>query len=201
MFRRRMLALSICAGIATPSLALAGDRPLLSAAHDVAITYRLLGPRPGILHMSIQASTGLARVEGPILHGYGIVDRKAQRMTLVMTEQHIYLEIPAAAAQLRLPELDPSARFTRRGTETIAGRRCTNWDYASDHVTGGACITDDGVMLRVHDSSGQRGIEATEVTYVSRPDADFHPPAGFIQQKLPQISGLALPLPGGVAPR
>ena len=184
MLDRTMLAFAI---LAVPTFALAQERPLLAPSRDVAITYHMLSGRPGDLHMSIQASTGLSRVQAPNQRGYGIVDRKAKLMTLVMTEQKIYLIVPIPAGQQRSPELDPTVQFTRRGTDTVAGVACKVWDYAGEHATGTACITDDGVMLRVQDATTHNGMEAAEVSYAPQPDADFHPPSGFTQQDVPPL--------------
>ena len=189
MFHRPMLAFFLLAGAVAPTLAAAQDRPLMTPSRNVAITYRMIGPRPGNLHMSIQASTGLSRVEAPSQRGYAIVDRKARQMILVMSDKHMYLEIPIPPGQQRSPELDPTTRFTRQGTGVVAGLDCTVWNYTGEHATGTACITDDGVMLRVQDGASQHGMEATEVTYAPQPDADFRPPPGFTQQQLPQTDG------------
>ena len=193
MPRRPTLALALLAGLATP--ALAQERPPMTPTRDVALTYHMLGPRPGALHMSLQAGTGLSRVQGPSQHGYVIVDRTAKQMTLVMTEKQIYMVVPIPAGQQRSPELDPTARFTRRGTDTVAGVACTVWDYSGEHATGTACITDDGVMLRVQDSASHHGMEAAEVTYAPQPDADFRPPSGFTKQDVPPMPPMGSPPP------
>jgi hypothetical protein len=44
-------------------------------------------------------------------------------------------------------------------------------------------------------------MEATEVSYVSRPDADFRPPSDFVQQQSPTAGGTApVPPPAGRPP-
>lgn len=188
---RPALAFVILAGAAVP--ALAQERPSMTPTRDVAITYHMLSQRPGDLHMSIQASTGLARVQGPNQRGYAIIDRKGKQMTLVMSEKQIYMVMPIPAGQQRSPELDTTARFMRHGTDTVAGLTCTVWDYAGEHATGTACITDDGVMLRVQDGATKHGMEAAEVRYAPQPDADFQPPPGFTKQDVP-------PMPAGAPP-
>lgn len=193
MLPRATLVLCLLAGTAV-----AQERPSLVPTRDVDITYHLLGPHPGTLHMSTQANTGLTRVDNPNQHGYAIIDRRNHHMTMVMTERQTYIEAPTAGAEQHSPDLDPTARFTRQGTDTVAGLRCTVWEYANDHMSGSACVTDDGVLLRSRDSTGQHGLEAAEVSYVSRPDADFHPPPGFTQQQMPTMGGMP---PGHPPPR
>ena len=162
----------------------------MQPTRDVSITYRMLGPRNVTLHMSIQASTGLTRVDNPSQQGYGIVDRQNQqddhgdgrpaclhgiadhrrRATLagIRSDRAVH----AAMAPIRSPALS-----------------CTVWDYTSEHGSGNACITDDGVLLRSQDGANQHGMEATEVSYVPQPDADFRPPPDFVMQQLPTAGG------------
>lgn len=185
MLHRPTLALIILAGAGMP--ARADERPSMSPSRDVAITYRMLSQRPGELHMSVQASTGLTRVQRTGQRGYVVVDRKANVMTLVMDDKKIYMVVPIPAGQKRSPELDPTARFTRKGTDIVSGSTCTIWDYAGEQATGTACITDDGVMLRVQDAASKSGMEAAEVVYAPQPDADFRPPAGFTKQDVPAM--------------
>lgn len=178
MPHRPLLALAVLVGAAAP----AQDRPSLAPTRDVSIIYRGLGPRPVTLHVSIQASTGLSRVQGPTLHGYGIVDRKAKMMTMVMIDQKMYMVMAIPTAQQRSPELDPTAQFTRKGADTVAGLTCTVWDYSGEQAKGTTCVTEDGVMLRVKDAASGGGMEATEVTFAPLPDADFQPPPDFARK-------------------
>ncbi len=189
MPHRPMLALCLLIGAAP---ALAQEHPPLAPTRDADVTYRVLGPHPGTLHMRTLASSGLTRMEMPNQHGYAIMDRRNHQMTLVMTEQRMYMEMPAGAAQQQVPNLDQAGRFTRQGTDTVAGLICNVWNHTGERGTGSICITDDGVLLRASDSTGQRGIEATEVSLAPQADADFHPPAGFTQQAVPQMP------PGGM---
>lgn len=198
MFHRPTLACALLAAAAVPALALAEDRPLMTPTRDVAITYRVLGPRQGTLHMSIQAGSGLTRVESPNRPGYAIVDRKTLRMTVVMPEQRVFLEVPSPPGQQSAPDLDPTAKFTRHGTDTVAGVSCTVWDFTAANGAGSMCVTEDGAMLRAQNSSGKGGIEATEVSYAALKDADFHPPADFTQQAMPPVGNTP---PGQTPPR
>ena len=200
MPHRPTLAFALLATAAMPMLALAQERPPEAPTRDVAITYRLLGPHPGTMQMRVQAGTGLTRMDNPDHHGYGIVDRTRQQMTMVMTEEHSYMVMTSPPGAPRTPELDPTARFTRHGTDTVAGLSCTVWDYTSRHSSGSACVTDDGVMLRTRDNASQLGMEAIEVTYAAQPDADFHPPAGFTQMQMPQFAPGMPGMPPGRPP-
>ena len=187
MLHRPTLAFVILASAAMPVLALAEERPVMVPTRDVAIVYHMISQRPGDLRMSIQASTGLAHVQGPNQRGYVIVDRKARQMTLVMSDKQLYMVMTIPDGQQRSPELDTTAKFKRQGTDTVAGVGCTVWEYSGEHANGTACITDDGVMLRVQDSATHNGMEAAEVTYAPQPDSDFQPPAGYTKQEVPPM--------------
>ncbi len=94
---------------------------------------------------------------------YVIVDRTTQRMTMVMPQDRRYLEMPANDAFARGFVLSDSMRFIRKGSETVAGLKCTQWEVISQEGAGTACVTDDGVLLRGRGSDGKGGIEATAV--------------------------------------
>jgi hypothetical protein len=195
MPRWPLRAFAVLACAITPLPALAQERPPLAPTRDVSITYRLLGPRQGNINMRVQASTGLARVDGPNRRGYIIVDRQNHHMTLVNIERRVYTDMPTEGGEQRSPDLDPTARYVRHGTETIAGLACTAWDYTARQSTGSACVTDDGVLLRLQDSANPHGLEATEVSFATQPDADFRPPPDFTGQPMPPASWPLPPTP------
>jgi hypothetical protein len=90
--------------------------------------------------------------------------------------------------------LADARRFTRKGTATVAGIRCTVWQVAADAASGTACITADGVPLSAsgHDSSGRAGsLEAVRVEYGRQDRALFFPPAGLKRLDLDNLSGLS----------
>ena len=95
------------------------------------------------------------------------------------------MELPAGESFARGFLLNDSMIFTRRGTETIAGLKCTVWDISARDGGGSACMTDDGVMLRGRGTDGKGGIEATSVKYGTQPAALFKPPAGYSKLDVP----------------
>lgn len=173
----------------------AQDRPPLAATRDVMVTYRTLGRDAGKqVVMSQSAATHRMRVETAQSPGYAIIDQAGHTTTVVMTDKQMYMEMQGnhgPGQSTGLP--DANGRFTRRGTETIAGVRCTLWDYASGDQTGSTCITNDGVTLRAIGKDGG-GIEAISVDYSAQPAERFAPPAGFQRMTLP--AGM----PGGGMP-
>jgi hypothetical protein len=101
---------------------------------------------------------------------------------------------------VKIGEYDPQegvlrgAHFERHGTETIAGRICTDWTAISAQGSAGACITDDGVILRGHAANhhGELGtVMASTVAYGKLPPQVFERPPGFSDAGSLPIGGLA----------
>ena len=202
---------------AVPSLAAAA--PLLKPTRDVEVEYRTSGMPAAMTHgmpgnggapaapgasgegtltIHYAAATRRLRIEGPLGRGYAIVDGNAKRMIMVMTQQQMYMEMPREVMGDRdmFTELEsPNAQFTRLGTETIAGLRCTNYDVSNGERKGQICLTEDGVWLRARGNEGdhRREMEAVKVTYVAQPAALFEPPPDFKKFEMPTM-------PGGMPP-
>ncbi|TCZ55273.1 DUF4412 domain-containing protein [Roseicella aquatilis] len=194
------------AALALPLLALpaaAQERPLFIPQRDVAVTYRVTsGEAAGReLRMAWLAGPGKLRIDAPGAPGWSVVDQKAKRMLVVMDQQRAFLEVPSQGGPggFALPD-EPAAqaRFTRGGSATIAGHRCTLWRYEEGQARGEACLTEDGVMLRSSGAQGRHSgaVEAVAVEYGPQDPARFAPPAGYRSMQLPD--GLALP--GGKPP-
>ena len=192
--RRTLLAALLLAALP----AAAEERPLFLPSRDVAVTYRVTaGQAAGHeLRMAWLAAERKLRVETPGVPGWSVVDQPAQRMLVVLEQQRAVLEVPAQGGPggFALPAEPPaSARFTKGGSATIAGQRCTLWRYEDGQNKGETCLTADGVMLRSSGGQGERSgaVEATEVAYGPQDPARFQAPPGFRSMQLP--SGLGLP--------
>ena len=193
-----MLAGSLGAG--TLGTAQAQDRPPLTPTRDVTITYKVLGRGDGqTMQMSHGAASGLMRVDTPEMGGYAIIDRARQRSTMVMAPMRRYMEVSAAQTPLGTgPLSEDNARFTRKGTDTVAGQTCDLWEVATPKGDGIACITSDGAMLRYRTKAGD-GLEATKVSFDPIPPANFTVPAGFQKMDMPAMGGGGMP-PGSLPP-
>jgi hypothetical protein len=195
--RHTLLIALLATAVALP--ASAQDHPMLQSTRDVEVAYKTLGRNAGHdLTLSQSASIGKIRVDGGQMQGYAIVDRARHTTTVVMTEQHMYMDVAGdrpPGQQMPLP--DERGTFRRTGTATIAGVTCTVWDYSNGGSSGSACITADGVMLRAVGKDGN-GLEATKVVYVAQPAAKFAPPAGY--QKMTMPAGMGGANPGGGMP-
>jgi hypothetical protein len=193
--KRRLVPAAAAAAVALTGVAMAQDMPPTQPTRDAAVTYKSTGRKAEHTMLIRYAASGLMRMEMSGMNGgYAVIDRKAQKATMVMPEQRMYMEL--ASSQIPQPGAmpDKDAKFTRKGSETIAGQSCTIWDYTSSHGTGSGCITADGVMLRATGKDGA-GLEATNVSYDPQPDSAFVPPAGFHRMEMPGAGA-----PGGIPP-
>lgn len=162
----------------------AEDRPPIQPTRDVSVTYNVVGGQHGgTMRMTWDVTGNRMRVDTPGGHGYMIVDRAHRRGTMVMPQQHMYMEIDSN----QIPQMgdmpDKDAKFSRGGTETIAGQSCTVWKFEAPDGSGTACLTADGVMLRATAKDGQ-GLQATEVKYGPVAPADFRLPDGYQKMDL-----------------
>lgn len=157
---------------------------------DVVVSFNgppQMGGQP--MRMSFAGGGDLARMDmGP--QGYGIIDRKAKRMTMVMPEQRMFMV-------LTVPEGMPVSTdvadhsFTRVGNRTVAGVSCTDWRVqakANASHQAIVCITNDGVTLRTQaqpESANSFVMEATEVRYGALDAGLFRVPEGFTRMEMP----------------
>lgn len=190
---RTTLAAALIAA-ALPIAAQAQDRPQIFPTRDVAVTYRVAGQgQQADLTMIWSAATRMMRMNLPAGAGYMVADHQNQRGFMVMEQMRMIMDVPMAQAAGMQRDFE-NARFTRGGSEKIAGHDCTVWRYESASATGEACVTADGVMLRAQGTSqGQRGgMEATRVAYGPQDPAQFQRPQGYQTMQMPQG------MPGGM---
>ena len=180
----------LLAAAATP--AFAQDRPVMIPTRDVSVTYRISTQPPADMRMSWLVAEQKLRVDMPGGIGWSLVDQRSQKMTMVMEQQRMIMQMPTqpGAGGVNLPTQPPdTARFTRGAAATVAGTPCTIWGY-EDTATGAkgeSCLTADGVMLRSTGThGGQTGtLEATQVTYGAQDPARFRVPAGYQSMQMP----------------
>lgn len=177
--------------------------PPLMPTRDAAVTYRVTGGN-GVeknspeIRMHFRAEDGLMRVDTPGHDSYAIIDRRDDRMTVVLNARHIYMDVPAGTLGDRAFMLSSSMKFRKLGTDSIAGLPCTRWQVTARDGSGTACVTDDGVVLMATGAdTGDKhsgGLVAVAVDYAPQPESLFHPPPQFRRLDLSHISKL-LPAP------
>jgi hypothetical protein len=190
---------------------MAADRPTLQPTRDVVVEYHILSqtgappgaPRPDSMKVYFSANGTRMRIEPGGQPAYIVMDRTAKRMEMIMPSQRSYMELPYDAKQVESFSAAEGSTFTRKGSNTIAGIKCTVWDVQSPQGNGSACITDDGVMLRAEGQDAQHhggGMEATSVVYGAQPAGLFMPPDGFRKMGMPAGMGAPPGAPGGRPP-
>lgn len=173
------------AGTGLAALALAGgvawaqDRPKLIPTRDVDITYRITRPDEPTVHERVRwlAASQLERVDIPG-GATSIFDHKTHYVTVLSHQTHSYLKLKSLA---RGPvEPDPDAQLTRGGSATVAGLRCSIWNWINpeDQKPFSACVTDDGVPLRLV-QDGKTVAQAVSVQYRTLEPATFEVPSGY----------------------
>ena len=189
----RILAAGAVLAGSGAATARAGEVPTYLPNRDVAVTYRIGGKQPGPQDIRVLWSSELGRARIEVGPGFLLADARTRKVVAVMEQAKMALELPTGSADSYLP--GPGTRFTRDGSTTVAGHRCTTWEASSDRGSGTACLTDDGVLLRGTgvDRNGRGGsIEATEVDYAAQPDDLFRVPDGFQTLSLPSKLGKLL---------
>ncbi len=192
---RTIIAAAVIAAF-SPVIAQAQDRPQIFPTRDVAVTYNVSGQGQGAeLTMQWSAAQRLMRMNMPGGMGYMVADHQNQRGFMVMEAMRSIIDVPMQEAAGMQQQLE-NARFTRGGTEKIAGADCTVWRYQGEGQNGEACITADGVMLRAEGTAqGQQGrMQATRVAYGPQDPGQFRRPQGYQSMQMPQgIPGMAGP--------
>jgi hypothetical protein len=189
--------LALAGGLAVAQAARAQAPPVLLPARDAALSYRVTDARDGrsmMVRAYVKAGAGLVRVDPEGMPGYAILDRAARLLIVVMPAAHGYLRMSIGSAADRFLTQAEGMRFRRTGRETVAGLPCTEWSVTDqrggpEHSNGDACITADGLVLRVRGTGDNvRGtVVATAVEEAPQPAALFAVPAGFA--KLGRLPG------------
>lgn len=185
--RLHLAALALLFGL--PGLAEAQTTPRLEPARDVAVTYRVVGAA-GEVRLSWRAAGRLARFDNPDA-SWLVADLANARGFAVSDQQREVMLLPPPPTDLGPPGLvPPGARFAPAGQDQVAGLPCTAYRVELDGgVTGRACITAEGVVLRSVGSNGagqpEQGLEATAVTFAAQDASRFQMPAGYRQVQAP----------------
>jgi hypothetical protein len=176
--RRPAAALLVLA----PFAAAAQERPPLTPSRDVDVVYMMVqddarsGPRVVEERMRWAAAEGKLRIDPPTPGMWLVMDTRARRLATVRDAERSVLEIESAEA---MPGPAAGTTFQWRGTDTVAGVPCTEWQTSD--VTGAptlACITADGVLLRAS-AAGRVLVEALHLSYAAQDPSVFRVPEQY----------------------
>ena len=171
-------ALPVLLALASPGLASAQDRPPVTPTRDVDVTYRAgQGDKAVEQRSRFRAADQRLRLDLPTPGLYAILDYPAHTLAMVSDPGRAVLDMPAPAGAVA--GVAPDGRFTRRGTDQVAGISCTEWETADNSGQPTlACFTGDGVMLRAR-RGAQVLVQATRVSYGPQDAAAFTVPPGY----------------------
>jgi hypothetical protein len=154
------------------------ERPPENApTRDVDITLQITHPdQPAIVERRRWlASRHLRRVDGPDKSAT-IFDQKTGVLTLLDPNNHTYRILEGPVAKRMSPQ---KGAAVKRGAEAkIAGLTCIDWSWLEDVETHTACLTPDGVLLRLT-IDGHIVAEARSVRYAPQPPQLFEIPLGY----------------------
>ena len=178
----RMMGWRVAAGALVVVLCAAagGERPVLRPIRDVDVTYAVDAGGGTILHERLRwdVAAQMLRVDPPTRGLYVIIDLAARRMSTVRTAEQAVIEMAAPEGVTGMAD-SAAAGAVRRGTDTVAGLACTEWDMTD--VAGQAtrvCLTEDGVLLRAR--LGDRTLlRAETVQYGPLDPGVFRIPVGY----------------------
>ena len=173
------LALLLMAA-AAPALAQA---PRLVPDRDVTVDYQVEpreAPRQEV-RVSIAAGGRRLRISAQDLPATFLIDRETAMATILVPFLKSYTSTSIAHYDLEDTVLR-GARFSRLGSEVIAGLPCTDWSAVSDRGHAEGCITRDGVILKgeASDRHGLVGrVMASTVAYGGLDRTAFELPEGY----------------------
>lgn len=153
------------------------QEPQVVPTRDVDINYEDTrhGPPATVERRRWSASGHLQRVDGPD-KAATIFDRKGNVFTLLNPANKTFLILEGSP---RMPMAPGEGVALRRGNEaTIANLHCVDWSWTVDTETRTACLTADGVMLRLI-VDGHTILQARSVHYAQQSSDIFQIPRGY----------------------
>jgi hypothetical protein len=179
MYLVRTLSLVVAlSGVAVASVSHSGEpQPSVAPTRDVDITYQIARPGQPVIveRRRWLASQHLRRVDGPD-NSATIFDQSSGELTLLNAANHTYRTLQGPAAKRMSP--GEGATLSRKGEAMIAGFTCVDWSWTDDTEMHTACLTPDGVLLRLV-IDGQIVAEARSVLYAPQPPELFKVPPGY----------------------
>lgn len=178
--------------------AAAQDRPPAMPTRDVVVTYKVDPAPPNTDTVAWLVSEGRIRTEGRALtqRVAHLIDMRSGGVTAVLDAYRTYHDLGRMAAAMTGDYVFARSglRLTREGSDKVAGYACTVWrveepDTAPEDAKH-ACITADGVPLRLIEGSGAEATtqyEATRVTYAPEDPARFRVPEDYRPLEAPGL--------------
>jgi hypothetical protein len=181
---RRLSCLAGFAFLTLGSTAGAQERPQLVPTRDVDISYKITrADQPAIVERRRWlAGEHLERVDGPD-KSTTIFDRNKEEIILLNAAKRTFRKLEGTAR--RPPEPGDGVALTRGQKSIVAGLTCVEWTWAEDTETHTACVTPEGVLLRLA-IDGRTIIEARSVHFASQKPELFQVPPNYAPALAPE---------------
>ena len=170
----------------------AQERPALLPLHDVTVDYDIESTATlPVREIRVIAQAGAERIRLEQPNDLALlVDRRRHRVVMLLAAQGAALGLPWPRKVQQGFDMLESARLTRRGQGVQAGLACTIYDVAASEARLTACLTGDGVPLRV--DGLMRGqtyhLAATAVSYAPLAAGLFATPPGLRELQIPSFA-------------
>jgi hypothetical protein len=179
--------LSFLAGLAFLALGStvgAQERPQLVPTRDVDISYKITRQdQPAIVERRRWlAGEHLERVDGPD-KSTTIFDRNKEEIILLNAAKRTFRKLEGTGR--RPPEPGTGVVLTRGQKSVLAGLTCVEWTWSEDAETHAACVTPEGVLLRLA-IDGVTIIEARSVHFASQKPELFQVPPNYVPALAPE---------------
>jgi hypothetical protein len=185
-------------GVAPSALGQPPDRPLQLPNSDVEVVYRFdKVPMNGPHKLKVTYTEAGQRVrvdlfrwiEAKYPYRSTIFDRPADRLITVEPERRAYSEATIGSTGNPGEFVKTDMHLKRQDTATVEHATCTEWRVdapGKDNDQDTACVTDDGVVLRLASKRPSiASLTAIDIHYGAPPDGVFDLPAGFHKETPP----------------
>jgi hypothetical protein len=153
------------------------EQPQVMPTRDVDVSYLITRPNhpQTTERRRWMASEHLRRSDAPD-HAYTIFDLDKSEFTIVNPANRTYRKFEGSP---RMPQGPATGTRLKRGGEAVvAGCRCVDWSWNVDDETHTACLTPDGVLLRVT-IDGKTILLARSVSYGRQSASVFQVPSNY----------------------
>lgn len=160
------------------------QQPQVMPTRDVDITYQISRPDhpPTVSRRRWLASEHLQKIDGSDKSST-IFDRNKGEFTLINPKNRTYRKFEGSP---RMPLSPQEGTALTRGAESVvAGASCVDWSWTVDGEQHTACLTPDGVMLRLV-VDGKTVMQALSVKYGRQPAELFQVPRGYAPALAPE---------------
>lgn len=178
---------AVLALLLASSLSQAEEQPPVTPTRDVDLTYDVTRPHQPKIRERVRwsASQHLQRIDGPDKSAT-IFDHATNEITLLTPKTRSYRKLEGTPR--RPPGPEAGTELKRSNEAVVAGLHCVEWSWVVDVETHTACMTPDGVLLRLI-IDGQTIMQARSVSYGAQSSQLFQIPRYYSPALAPEGPG------------